>query len=101
MLIKVDTLKSKENNSSHGTGTLILRRDGSFTSMETGGNYQKKDKILKIKYPDLDIVAMNISDLSTNYLLLSTGKTPKHGFTKKIKYTDLHNELKKLSELWP
>lgn len=83
VVTKIDTLKDKKNNSRYGTGTLNFRKDGFFTSMETEGNYQKKNKILKMKYPGLDTVVMNISYLKKNYLLLSTGKNSKTWFYRK------------------
>ncbi|MGN7757371.1 hypothetical protein ACTJIV_07820 [Chryseobacterium sp. 22532] len=83
VVTEIDSLKSKENNSRYGTGTLTFDKDSSFTSMEEKGSYQRKNKILKMKYPALDTVIMNISYLSKNYLLLSAGKYPKTWFYRK------------------
>ncbi|WP_167375212.1 hypothetical protein [Chryseobacterium oleae] len=82
-MTEIDTLKSKENNSKYGTGTLTFNKDNSFTSMEESGSYQRKSKTLKMKYPAVDTVVMNISYVSKDYLLLSAGKDPKTWFYRK------------------
>ncbi|SFM97591.1 hypothetical protein SAMN05421594_0034 [Chryseobacterium oleae] len=83
IVTEIDTLKSKENNSKYGTGTLTFNKDNSFTSMEESGSYQRKSKTLKMKYPAVDTVVMNISYVSKDYLLLSAGKDPKTWFYRK------------------
>ncbi|WP_072923898.1 hypothetical protein [Chryseobacterium sp. OV279] len=83
VVTEIDTLKSKENNSKYGTGTLTFNIDNSFISMEESGNYRRKNKILKMKYPAVDTVVMNISHISKDYLLLSAGKDPKTWFYRK------------------
>ncbi|MCT2564307.1 hypothetical protein [Chryseobacterium herbae] len=83
VVTEIDTLKSKENNSKYGTGTLTFNKDNFFISMEESGSYQRKNKTLKMKYPAVDTVVMNISYESKNYLLLSAGKDPKTWFYRK------------------
>lgn len=83
-LTHVDSLKSKENNSTYGKGILTFYKDHSFSSLESTGQYREDRQKLKMKYSDgADTVVMNISHLSRNYLLLSAGKQPKTWFYRK------------------
>lgn len=84
---KIDSLKSKQNDSKYGTGILSFHQDNSFTSKELTGNYQNKNTLLKMKYSEgKDTVQMKISFINKDYLMLSsTSEKPNTWFYKRIK----------------
>lgn len=80
----IDTLRNKENHSKEGTGTLVFHKNGVFNSMENKGYYRKKKAVLKMKYSeDKDTLAMKVSYISRNYLLLSDERSSKTWFYRK------------------
>ncbi|MGH1517320.1 hypothetical protein ACQ76T_07450 [Chryseobacterium sp. JK1] len=69
----------KNDSSKYGNGMLTFHKDGTFSSMQDTGVYQKKKELLMMKYKDgTDTARMKISYLSSKYLFLySTTKAPK------------------------